>query len=125
MQYIYAKLEEKTRKRYAMPIYNKLVRDRIPEIIEKEGKTSTTRLLSEDEYFTEVQKKMHEELVEYEEAAETADKLEELADLLELVHTAATLHGFSSNELEALREKKAERRGGFAKRIYLINVQDY
>lgn len=108
-----------------MPIYNKLVRDRIPEIIEKEGKTSTTRLLSEDEYFTEVQKKMHEELVEYEEAAETADKLEELADLLELVHTAATLHGFSSNELEALREKKAERRGGFAKRIYLINVQDY
>ncbi|MGG0643536.1 nucleoside triphosphate pyrophosphohydrolase [Sporosarcina gallistercoris] len=107
-----------------MPVYNKLVRDRIPEIIKMDGKTPITRILSEQEYILEVQKKMHEELTEYEEAIHTDNRLEELADLLELIHAASSLHGVSPAELEKLRARKAEQRGGFAKGIYLVEVQD-
>ena len=60
-----------------MPTYNKLVRDRIPEIIEMSGKTCNTCLLNEDEYIIEINKKMHEELVEYEAAETTDDAIEE------------------------------------------------
>lgn len=107
-----------------MPIYNKLVRDRIPEIIEKDGKTPITRVLSEQEYILEVQKKMHEELKEYDKAIHTENRLEELADLLELIHAASLLYGANPAELEELRARKAEQRGGFAKGIYLVEVRD-
>ena len=107
-----------------MPVYNKLVRDRIPEIIQQDGQTLVTRVLSDEEYEIEVQRKMHEELAEYEEAVENKDKLEELADLLELIHVAAAIQGATFEELEEVRAKKAETRGGFEKRIYLVDVKD-
>lgn len=107
-----------------MPSYNKLVRDLIPEIIRQEGKNPLTKVLSNEEYLKEVERKMHEELAEYLEAKNTADKLEELADLLELLHTAAIIHGISPEKLEKLRRKKSEERGGFAERIYLVEVLD-
>ena len=69
-----------------MPIYNKLVRDRIPEIIEMSGKTCTTRLLTEEEYIIEINKKMYEEIDEYDATETSDDAIEELADLLELIH---------------------------------------
>lgn len=107
-----------------MPIYQKLVRDLIPQIIDKSGKACNTRVLNEDEYIAEVNRKMHEELAEY-EAAETADDaLEELADLLELIHAAAAFQGFSVAELEKTRMQKAEKRGGFEERIFLVDVED-
>ncbi|MGG0668320.1 nucleoside triphosphate pyrophosphohydrolase [Sporosarcina koreensis] len=107
-----------------MPIYNKLVRDLIPQIIESSGKTCTTRSMNEDEFTIEINKKMHEELTEY-EAAETAeDAIEELADLLELIHAAVVTHGSSFDELEKVRLQKAEKRGGFDERIFLIDVED-
>ncbi len=107
-----------------MPIYHKLVRDRIPEIIEKAGKSFTTRILSEEEYSLELKKKMYEELKEYEEADNNDDALEELADLLELINAAATIHGSNLKELEELRKKKAEKRGGFEEKVFLIEVED-
>lgn len=107
-----------------MPTYNKLVRDRIPEIIKRDGKTAVTRILSEDEYLKEIKHKLHEEIAEYEEAAEADGQLEELADLLELVHAAAAVHGATLAELEALRAEKAAQRGGFSDRIYLVEVKD-
>lgn len=107
-----------------MPVYNKLVRDRIPEIIEMVGKTAITRVLSEPEYILEVQKKMHEELKEYEGALHSDDRLEELVDLLELVYAASSLLGASPLELEELRARKAEQRGEFANRIYLVEVEE-
>ncbi|MFS0690737.1 nucleoside triphosphate pyrophosphohydrolase [Sporosarcina sp. 179-K 8C2 HS] len=107
-----------------MPTYNKLVRDFIPHIIESSGKTCTTRIMHDDEFITELNKKMHEELAEY-VAAETAeDAIEELADLLELIHAAAVAHGSSFDELEKVRLQKAEKRGGFDERIFLIDVED-
>ncbi|MBS4224205.1 nucleoside triphosphate pyrophosphohydrolase [Lederbergia citrea] len=107
-----------------MPIYNKLVRDRIPEIIEANGKSFTTRILDENEYHSELRKKMHEELKEYDATDSNEDALEELADLLELIHAATAVHGSDFNQLEAIRQMKAKQRGGFDERIFLIEVED-
>lgn len=107
-----------------MPIYNKLVRDLIPQIIEKDGKTCVTHILYESQYIAEVNKKMHEELAEYEEANSAEEAVEELSDLLELIHAAATYHGVTIDELETVRAEKAKARGGFNERIYLVEVQD-
>ncbi|WP_153723670.1 nucleoside triphosphate pyrophosphohydrolase [Sporosarcina cascadiensis] len=107
-----------------MPVYNKLVRDFIPEIIEQDGKICVTYVLNESAYIAEVNRKMHEELAEYEEANTAEESVEELADLLELVYAAAQHHGVTIEELETARKEKAEKCGGFTERIYLVEVQD-
>ncbi|MBS4197092.1 nucleoside triphosphate pyrophosphohydrolase [Lederbergia citri] len=107
-----------------MPIYNKLVRDRIPEIIEERGKALKSRILDEHEFHNEIRKKLHEELKEYESANTNKYALEELADLLELIHAAASIHGADFSEIESLRQIKAEKRGSFNKRVFLIEVDD-
>lgn len=107
-----------------MPIHNKLVRDQIPAIIKNAGKTFTSRILADNEYITEINRKMHEELAEYEAAETKEETIEELADLLELIHAAAAVYGTSFEELEKVRTEKAEKRGGFEERIYLMEVQD-
>ena len=107
-----------------MPIYNKLVRDLIPSIIESDGKMFVTYMLDDSQFITEVNKKMYEELAEYEGAITSDDAVEELADLLELIHAAAKFHGVTVGELEALRAEKAAKRGGFEERIYLVEVED-
>ncbi len=107
-----------------MPIYNKLVRDRIPEVISKTGKQYVTRILNDDEYKLELKKKLGEEIQEYIEAADDTSAIEELADLLELIHAATELHGSSIEQLEQIRLKKAQDRGGFKERIFLIEVTD-
>jgi len=107
-----------------MPTYNKLVRDAIPEVIAKTGKEFLTRILSEDEYRVELKKKLSEELDEYHTANNNEEAVEELADILELLHAATKIHGFSVEELENIRKTKAEKRGGFEKRIFLIEVED-
>ncbi|ARD48644.1 phosphoribosyl-ATP pyrophosphohydrolase [Sporosarcina sp. P37] len=107
-----------------MPIYNKLVRDLIPQIIEADGKTCVTQTLNETQYIAELNKKMHEELAEYEEADTAEAAVEELSDLLELIHAAANHHGVTVEELETVRAEKASARGGFTDRIFLVEVQD-
>ena len=107
-----------------MPIYNKLVRDLIPQIIEADGKTCVMHILDESRYLTEVNNKMYEELVEYEEATTAEESIEELADLLELIQAAAKYHGVTVDELETVRAEKAKARGGFNERIYLVEVKD-
>jgi predicted house-cleaning noncanonical NTP pyrophosphatase (MazG superfamily) len=107
-----------------MPVYNKLVRDRIPEIIEKTGKAYQTRVLNDDEYITELRKKAQEELNEYITSQTNEQAIEELADLLEVVYALSAAHGSSVEELEEVRKRKAETRGGFQERIFLIDVED-
>ncbi|MCT8140525.1 nucleoside triphosphate pyrophosphohydrolase [Anaerobacillus sp. CMMVII] len=107
-----------------MPTYNKLVRDRIPEIIEETGKKYTTSILNDEQYITELKKKSFEELEEYVNTKTDEDALEELADVLEIVHALAVCHGSSIEEVEKIREKKAEKRGGFKEKIFLIEVED-
>lgn len=106
-----------------MPTYNKLIRDKIPEIIKMTGKNAKTAILSDDEYVMELKKKTKEELQEYLTAETDKDSLEELADLLELFHALAKVHGSTIKEVEEIREKKAEQRGGFNEKVYLIAVE--
>ena len=98
--------------------YNKLVRDRIPEIIEAKGDKCKIDILSDEEYLKMIDAKLDEELAEYHKD----QNIEELADLLEVVHAAAIARGYTLEQLEAIRAKKAEERGGFEKKILLINV---
>ncbi len=100
--------------------YNKLVRDRIPEIIEASGSRCVTRILSDAEYIKMLDAKLGEELSEY-----LADgSLEELADLYEVIRTVAVARGYSLDELERVRAEKAETRGGFEKKILLIETEN-
>lgn len=98
--------------------YNKLVRDNIPEIIMASGKKCTTKILSSEEYIEMIDAKLDEELAEYHKD----QNIEELADLLEVIRAAAFARGYTLEELENVRAKKAEKRGGFEKRIMLIDV---
>ncbi|WP_453989989.1 pyrophosphohydrolase domain-containing protein [Bacillus nitroreducens] len=107
-----------------MPVHNKLVRDKIPEIIESTGKKFITKVLSNEEYFEQLRKKSYEELEEYMNASNNENALEELADLLEIIHALAAAHGSSIEEVEEIRERKAQERGGFQEKIFLIEVED-
>ena len=107
-----------------MPVYHKLVRDLIPQVIEADGKTCVTRVLAPSEHLGEIKVKMQEEALEFQEAASPTDAVEELADILELVHAALHVYGVSYEELEQVRVQKKEKRGGFSKGIYLIEVED-
>ena len=100
--------------------YNKLVRDRIPEIIESSGKTCSTEILSPEDYLRMIDAKLDEELAEYHKD----QNIEELADLLEVIHAAAIARGYTLEDLEQIRAEKAARRGGFEKRILLKEVYE-
>lgn len=100
--------------------YDKLVRDRIPEIIVSSGKACTTRILQDDEYLEMLDAKLDEELAEYHRDR----NIEELADLLEVICAAAAARGYTEEELTRVRREKLEKRGGFAKRILLVEVEE-
>lgn len=100
--------------------HNKLVRDRIPEIIEKSGKKASIKTLSEAEYLDMLDIKLKEELDEY-----LFDKsMEEIADLLEVIHAVVTARNSSMEEVERIRLQKKEKRGGFEEKIFLESVED-
>lgn len=100
--------------------YNKLVRDKIPQIIEASGKTCETEVLSDERYLEMLDKKLNEELAEYQQEK----SLEELADLLEVLYAVAVARGYSLKELEQVRAEKKDKRGGFAEKIFLIKVTE-
>ena len=100
--------------------YNKLVRDRIPDIITATGNTCTTEILSEAEYLRRLDAKLDEELTEY----HRDQTIEELADLREVILAAAKARGCTTDELEAIRAAKAAERGGFEKKILLVDVTE-
>ena len=103
-----------------MKRYDKLVRDRIPQIIRDGGRDCRTRALSQEEYVARLHDKLREELDEYLASGE----MEELADLCEVIRAVAAARGSSMEEIEALRARKAQERGGFDGRILLIDVTD-
>ena len=98
--------------------YNKLVRDRIPEIIEASGKNCVTEILSAADYLELLDAKLDEELAEYHKD----QNVEELADLLEVIYAAAKARGYTLEQLEAVRAEKASKRGAFEKKILLKEV---
>lgn len=98
--------------------YNKLVRDKIPELISKGGDRPVTHILDTESYRRELKRKLQEEVAEFNEA----DDVEELVDILEVVYALANDRGLSRCQLEQLRQQKRETRGGFDKRVFLEEV---
>lgn len=98
--------------------YCKLVRDKIPEIIQASGNHCVCSILSDEEYLTMLDEKLNEELAEYQESK----SIEELADLLEVIRAVAIVRGSSIEKVEAIRRDKAAKRGGFEKKILLTEV---
>lgn len=95
-------------------IVGKLVRDKIPQIIQADGKSPIIRTLSEEDYLQELDKKLNEEVAEYQ-----ADKsIEEMADVLEVLYAICEARGHSLEELEQVRKEKSDKRGAFKERIY-------
>ena len=98
--------------------YNKLVRDKIPEIIEKSGKKAVVEVLGSKAYKKYLDEKLSEELQEY----LASDSVDELADLVEVVHAILKYKGIEISDFENIRGKKAEERGAFDKRLLLKEV---
>lgn len=104
----------------SLKIYNKLVRDNIPTIIEENGQMCNIAILDDEEYIKKIDEKLNEELCEY----YSDGSIQELADLLEVVYAAAKARGYTEQQLEQIRLEKLEKRGGFDKRLLLISVSD-
>ena len=100
-------------------IYHKLIRDKIPEIIEKAGKKYSVRTLSSEELKKASLLKIKEEYEELEKAQTPQEQKEELADLLEIIETFIHAHQFSKEEIEQIKENKKQKRGGFELGIFL------
>ncbi len=94
----------------------KLVRDRIPEIVARDrGEMPTFRVADASEYRELLAEKLREETLEYLESR----KPEELADILEVIRHLGRAHGLTPGEIEDIRRKKARARGGFEQRIVM------
>ena len=100
--------------------YQKLVRDRIPEIIESSGNNCVTEILSDEDYLKMLDAKLDEELAEY----HADQNIEELADLMEVIRACAVARGYTIEKLERVRSDKAAKRGGFEKKILLKEVRE-
>ena len=103
-------------------IYNKLIRDNIPEIIEKTNKPFQTHILNEQEYITYLKEKLFEETKEVEEASTKEDMIGELADVLEIVDALASQYEITPKELQEKKDKKAAKNGKFDKKLFLEYV---
>lgn len=98
--------------------YNKLVRDKIPDIIENSGRKAIIEKVSEEAYYMLLNEKLDEERKEYLESL----RVEELADLVEVIYAILEYKNVSIKEFEAMRTEKAAKRGAFKERILLKEV---
>lgn len=101
-------------------IYNKLVRDKIPEMIIENGENGEYYQYPKDDFENELIVKLGEEAGEYLESKNP----EELADILEVLMELAKLRNLTMADIETLRQKKLAERGGFSKRIFLVKVEE-
>ena len=99
--------------------YNKVIRDKIPEIIAESGKKYNLKQIDDASFLAEIEKKLIEEVNEYIESK----NVEELADLLEVIYRISELRGVNSDELDEIRKDKAEKRGRFANNLFLIDAE--
>lgn len=107
-----------------MGSYNKLVRDKIPEIIINNGSKPITRIMDNIEYEKELLIKLSEETNEVMNALTNEDIIEECADVAEVIIAIAELKGYSVDEFLEIRKQKFEKRGGFKEKIFLEDVEE-
>lgn len=99
-------------------IYNKLIRDNIPDIILSKEETPVTKILNEEEYKKALEEKLYEE---YKEVISSSgyDRCEELSDMIEVVRALAKLENKTLEEIINIADEKRLKRGGFDKKIFL------
>ncbi|MEW9674622.1 phosphoribosyl-ATP pyrophosphohydrolase [Lentibacillus sp. L22] len=82
------------------------------------------KTLEQSKYFSELKKKLKEELNEYLETKNDEEAIEELSDVLEVIHSLSEIHGKGFKDVEEARQKKFNERGGFKEKVYLVAVDD-
>lgn len=97
---------------------NKVIRDKIPEIIRSSGRECTLKSLDDETFLPELEKKLHEEIDEYIDSQD----VEELVDIMEVVYRIAQLRGYSKAELERIRMQKQVNKGAFMRNLYLFET---
>ena len=100
-------------------VFNKLVRDNIPEIVTNNGEEAVTRVLDQEEYLEELLKKLFEEAQEVKDSKTSDETLEEVADVLEILKAIAELYGKKLDDVIEIARQKRLKRGGLEKRIFL------
>ncbi|MDB5163525.1 MAG: phosphoribosyl-ATP pyrophosphohydrolase [Candidatus Saccharibacteria bacterium] len=100
--------------------YPKLVRDKIPEIVESQGKKAKIKVLTDDnEYLEALLSKLIEEANELALAETEENQAEELADVMEVIESILILKRLSLNDIAQVQEQKREKRGGFKERLLM------
>ena len=103
-------------------IYNKLVRDKIPDIIKSNNEEPITRVLDDSEYKKELEKKLLEEYKEVISAKTKEERIEELADMLEVIKALSEVENKTLKDVIKVAEIKKTKRGGFKDKIFLEKV---
>ena len=98
--------------------YNKLIRDRIPEIIHQQGESCDVVILNNEEYRQALRAKVMEEAQEV-ATAEGEDLAGEIADLYEVLDALLESHALSATSIKEIQSKKRAERGGFTQRLFL------
>jgi predicted house-cleaning noncanonical NTP pyrophosphatase (MazG superfamily) len=104
--------------------YNKLVRDRIPEIIEKDQKKAKTRVLNDEEFINFLKEKLIEEAKELLLAKSIEEKIEELADIQEVLEFIIKVEKLDQFEINKMKMIKNYKKGSFDKRVFLEAVEE-
>lgn len=99
-------------------IYNKLVRDKIPDVIKSKGDECVCKTINGRDYFNSLNEKLKEEVNEYLESK----SVEELADIIEVIYAILNFQGLLISDLETLRINKLNKRGAFNERVFLEKV---
>ncbi len=102
---------------------DKLIRDYMPEVMHSQGVEVTARIMEQDEYMQRLKDKLLEEASEVVEAQTSAEYIEEIADLIEVIQALVNATGLSNEQIELRRLSKQQERGGFGKRIYGAYVE--
>ena len=105
-------------------IYNKLVRNKIPDIIVSNGGKPSIRILTDEEYRVELVNKLKEEYKEVENATNKEEILEECADVMQVLEDIVKLNGGTLEEIIKIKKKKEEKRGGFDSKVFLESVEE-
>ncbi len=101
-------------------LYNKLVRDDVPQIIKESGRKCKTRTLSDDEFQEALLNKILEEVEEF----RVSNSEEELADIYEVMDNLIEFLGYEPMHIDYLKMKKKESRGSFKERVFLEQVEE-
>ncbi len=104
-------------------IYNKLVRDKIPEIIKKDGEMPFIRILNDEEYKEELKKKAKEEVEELLLAKDNSELAKEIGDVLEVLEHIEKAFGLNKEEILKIKDERKQKRGGFNKKIFLEKTE--